>query len=709
MSPGELTTATPLLRGEPGARLDEARVALRDRDREPGSDDRALPRPELDPLAGREIEARVAGVGALGNARVGADALDRRARSRALGRGPVFGDEVRRVAADLARAAAARARGRRPAGPRAPRSARRARRARRAPCPPRTGRAAAPARTARRSARRCARAARRAPPRSAPRSAARPGSGSRAGGGRGRSTESILFRTSSVGMSVAPISASTASTARDRVRRAARRAPTRRPRGGRVGEQRLLERGREPLDELVRQAADEADRVGHEVAAPVVLERARGRVERLEQPVVHRDVRVGERVQERRLARVRVAGERDDGRRRPGGASFRCVSRPRSSRSQPLLQDARCARARAGGRSRAATRRGRGVADRPPPRRSRCCHMPRMRGRLYSSCASSTWSLPSAVTACWAKMSRMSCVRSTTRSFELVLEPALLARRRARRRRRATRRLASPTARLQLGELSLADVGARIGRWRGAGRARRPAHARGAQQLAELVQLLLDVAALGTRPTRGSRARAPPRARDPAGAGSRRDYARRSAGADRVPPCPRTIAPSAWPRRRSRSSTSPRRADGGRGGRVRRSTLCRRRAARAGAPRGGDAPLRDAADREAVVLLAGHLDTVPAQGNIPGRIEDGARARPRRERHEGRRRRHGRAGALDRRGEPGARGRPRPPLLPARGAAPSRRARCPRSSTPTRRFATRASPSCSSRPTTPSRPAVSAT
>ena len=41
--------------------------------------------------------------------------------------------------------------------------------------------------------------------------------------------------------------------------------------------------------------------------------------------------------------------------------------------------------------------------------------MPRMRGRLYSSWASSTWSLPSAETACCAKMSRISCVRSTTR------------------------------------------------------------------------------------------------------------------------------------------------------------------------------------------------------------------------------------------------------------------------------------------------------
>ena len=37
-----------------------------------------------------------------------------------------------------------------------------------------------------------------------------------------------------------------------------------------------------------------------------------------------------------------------------------------------------------------------------------------MRARLYSSCASSTWSLPSAVWACAAKMSRMIAVRSIT-------------------------------------------------------------------------------------------------------------------------------------------------------------------------------------------------------------------------------------------------------------------------------------------------------
>ena len=94
--------------------------------------------------------------------------------------------------------------------------------------------------------------------------------------------------------------------ARNRRRHRSRRAPRRprrssraaAPRAGRVGDvqhevgdERLLERRREPLDELRRQTADEADRVGDEVALSVVLERPRRRVERLEQPVVHGCVR----------------------------------------------------------------------------------------------------------------------------------------------------------------------------------------------------------------------------------------------------------------------------------------------------------------------------------------------------------------------------------------------------------------------------------
>ena len=58
-----------------------------------------------------------------------------------------------------------------------------------------------------------------------------------------------------------------------------------------VGDERLLERRREALDELRRQPADEADRVGDEVALAVVLEAARRRVERLEEPVLDADLR----------------------------------------------------------------------------------------------------------------------------------------------------------------------------------------------------------------------------------------------------------------------------------------------------------------------------------------------------------------------------------------------------------------------------------
>jgi hypothetical protein len=80
-----------------------------------------------------------------------------------------------------------------------------------------------------------------------------------------------------------------------------------------IRHERLLECGGEALDQLMRQAADEADGVGDEIAAPFLLEAARDRVERLEQPVANRDARVRERVEERRLAGVRVAGERDGG------------------------------------------------------------------------------------------------------------------------------------------------------------------------------------------------------------------------------------------------------------------------------------------------------------------------------------------------------------------------------------------------------------
>ena len=78
-----------------------------------------------------------------------------------------------------------------------------------------------------------------------------------------------------------------------------------------IGDECLLERGGEALDELCRQTADESDRVRHEITLAVVLERPRRRVKRLEEAIVDGGVRAGERVQERRLPDVGVPRERD--------------------------------------------------------------------------------------------------------------------------------------------------------------------------------------------------------------------------------------------------------------------------------------------------------------------------------------------------------------------------------------------------------------
>ena len=67
----------PVLRRQAGARLDEACVALRDRHREARRDQRPLAGTELDALAGREIEAGVARVGAPGQHGVVPQPLDR--------------------------------------------------------------------------------------------------------------------------------------------------------------------------------------------------------------------------------------------------------------------------------------------------------------------------------------------------------------------------------------------------------------------------------------------------------------------------------------------------------------------------------------------------------------------------------------------------------------------------------------------------------
>ena len=92
-----------------------------------------------------------------------------------------------------------------------------------------------------------------------------------------------------------------------------------------IGDESLLEGRCEPLHELRRKPPNEPDGVGHEVALPVVLERAGRGIESLEQAIVDGGIGAGERVQERRFSDVRIAGESDG----------------RSSRAHPLLASRR--------------------------------------------------------------------------------------------------------------------------------------------------------------------------------------------------------------------------------------------------------------------------------------------------------------------------------------------------------------------------------
>ena len=77
IEPGRVHDRDAVLRCETRARLDEAGVALRDRDGEPGADHRTLAGPELDALARREVEPCVACVRATRDERVLVEAPDR--------------------------------------------------------------------------------------------------------------------------------------------------------------------------------------------------------------------------------------------------------------------------------------------------------------------------------------------------------------------------------------------------------------------------------------------------------------------------------------------------------------------------------------------------------------------------------------------------------------------------------------------------------
>jgi hypothetical protein len=94
-----------------------------------------------------------------------------------------------------------------------------------------------------------------------------------------------------------------------------------------VGVGHLLEGGAEGLDELVGQRPDEADGVDEGVVAPVGgLGPAHRRVEGREQLVLHEHAGAGDPVEDRGLAGVGVAGDRDAG--HVSGPAPRLVSRP---------------------------------------------------------------------------------------------------------------------------------------------------------------------------------------------------------------------------------------------------------------------------------------------------------------------------------------------------------------------------------------------
>ena len=401
----------------------------------------------------------------------------------------------------------------------------------------------------------------------------------------------------------------------------------------------------------MRQPADEADRVGDEIAAALVLEAARRRVERLEQPVADGDAGVGERVEERRLAGVRVAGERDG--RRLGAAALLAADVALAARAPRSRSRSSVTRRRASRRSVSSCDSPGPRVPTPPPSRSRCCHIPRMRGRLYSSCASSTWSFPSALTACWAKMSRISCVRSTTRAWS-AFSSVRCCDGLSSSSTSSTSAARVAVRLLQLLELALADVRARVGHAPVLDDPRRPARRRAVRASSSSSASSSAPSAPGastarTSPRSGSgrrraiglshrhptrhydSCRADSRSRRPDARARRRPLGEPSRGARRWSSCASLLPGEplyddgeaiVW-------------GDAGGAGRPRRtsSTRCRRR------------------------------------GTCPGRIDGRRRARPRRERHEGRRRGDARARARRRRRRATSSSRAR--------RSRSRRARCP--------------------------------
>ena len=182
---------------------------------------------------------------------------------------------------------------------------------------------------------------------------------------------------------------------------------------------------------------------------------------------------------------------------------------------------------------------------------------------------------------------------------------------------RSTSADASREGLLELRELALADERARVRTRAMLDDLADGRDARRARELAQLRRARRSRRALRDRRRRGTRAPAPPRVRDRAGAQSPRDYAAVRSCGDRARRPPR------------RADARARRHPVRRAAARRRSASTCSRSFRRGcdAEYAGDEAFLFVSPRRPdmpLVVLAAHYDTVPAQGNLPGRIDDGA-------------------------------------------------------------------------------------
>ena len=165
----------------------------------------------------------------------------------------------------------------------------------------------------------------------------------------------------------------------------------------------------------MRQAANESDSVGEQhFALRGQVHAADRRVERRKHARRFQHLSLGQRVEQRRLPRIRIAHQGDGrDRRRLAPLPLLRANAPNVF-NLPFTFRTRRAMFR---RSVSSFVSPGPRVPMPPPSCDISMPCPANRGSMYCNCASSTCNWPSRVRACRAKMSRMSCVRSIARRW----------------------------------------------------------------------------------------------------------------------------------------------------------------------------------------------------------------------------------------------------------------------------------------------------